>query len=160
MHSHYAHGNLPPSEPIIEQTSHDTLPGRTVLSELICYYPEQIYVSSVLPTRTPRELQEFQTHCQYLLTAAGGREIVYTHPLREVLNISTSALNFQNLLWKSRTTVTSAGIEEEYQWIRRRIRQDTVDRPILEPAYNISYPWNDDGWTVSRPPLRIPPRRA
>ena len=113
------------------------------------YYPETIYVANCLPTRNPRELQTFKNHCllQYNHVRAA---IVQDHPLDHARNLTSSPLNFENLLWKTRTTVSFYGIFEEYSWIRRRIRQRQLDQAILQPAYKVHYPWNTDGWTVSR----------
>jgi hypothetical protein len=142
---------LPPL-PFAEQSSSGEeahrLPSQAL--ELHCYYPENIYVSSVLPTRTPRELQNFHEHCRQQYTSYSGLEVVFNHKLDQALGITTSPLNFQNLLWRTRIVLTPSGILEEYYWIRRRIRANSTDRATLEPAYNVAYPWNSDGWIVSR----------
>ena len=115
-----------------------------------CYFPERIYVSSVLPTRNSSELRGFHRYCRRQFAAYQNIEIVYELPIRLAQDITTSALHFQNLLWKNRTTISSTGIVEEYSWIRRQARNNSIDQAILRPAYTVTYPWNTEGWTVTR----------
>ena len=124
------------------------IPGQE--QELHCYHPERIYVSSVIPTRTLRELRDFHAHCQQQFNNYGRTDIVFDHPLSQALEITTSALHFQGLLWRNRIRVTSAGIAEDYCWIRRRARATSIDRAVLHPAYTVTYPWNSEGWIVTR----------
>ena len=81
-----------------------------------CYYPENIYLGDALPTRTPRTLQAFKNHCR-LQYDQGRVTLVLDQPLDHLREFTSSPLNFQNLLWKGRTTVTHYSIFEEYYWI-------------------------------------------
>jgi hypothetical protein len=121
-----------------------------VHQELYCYYPEAIYLSSVLPTRTPRELRHFQEHCFRIYQHQEGLDIVYEHGINRIRQITTSPLNFQGLLWKSKTTLSIGGITEYYCWIRRHTRANNVAHVNLEPAYQIDYDWTESLWTVGR----------
>ena len=118
---------------------------------LFCHLPETIYVSEGLPTRKPRELQAFKEHCR-LQYEQSRATLVLEQPLNRLREYTTSPLNFQNLLWRSRTTVTYFGIFEEYHWIRRQTRAHVPDRAVLQPAYKVHYTWTDGGWTVTRLP--------
>jgi hypothetical protein len=118
--------------------------------ELYCYYPEEIYLSSVLPTRTPRELRHFQEHCFRIYQHQEGLDIVYEHGINRIRQITTSPLNFQGLLWKSKTTLSIGGITEYYCWIRRHTRANNVARVNLEPPYQVDYDWTESLWTVGR----------
>jgi hypothetical protein len=118
--------------------------------ELHCYYPEEIYLSSVLPTRTPRELRHFQEHCFRIYQHQEGLNIVYEHGINRIRQVTTSPLNFQGLLWKSKTTLSIGGITKYYCWIRRHTRTNNVARVNLEPAYQVSYDWTESSWTVGR----------
>jgi hypothetical protein len=106
-------------------------------------------LSDVLPTRNRREQLEFKEHCKEAWNNREHPYVVYTHTLTETREFSTGALNFQNLLWKVRTTLSQHGVNEEYCYIRRQIRHNSADRPILEPAFNIFYPWNNTSWTIT-----------
>ena len=114
------------------------------------YFPEEIFLSSVLPTRTPRELRAYQQHCWDIYQHQEGLDVVYDQGINRIRDITTSPLHFQNLLWRSKTTLTLGGIIECYCWIRRRIRNGNTDRVYLEPAYQVSYPWSEFQWIVSR----------
>ena len=118
---------------------------------IVAHYPETIYVSEGLPTRTPRELRAFQEHCR-LQYQQNQVTLVLDQPLNRLREIATSPLNFQGFLWRSRTTVTYLGIFEEYCWIRRQVRHHAPDHPILQPAYKVHYKWNEGGWIVTRLP--------
>ncbi|KAH9983006.1 hypothetical protein BJV77DRAFT_967025 [Russula vinacea] len=118
--------------------------------ELHCHYPEKIYLSSVLPTRTPRELQGFQHHCQEQYRTGSGQEFVYEFSLRDLREITTSALNFQNLLYRNQVILTASGIIEYYARIRRNTRVNSTDTAYLEPAYEVSYTWNQSSWVVTQ----------
>jgi hypothetical protein len=119
--------------------------------QLHCYYPEAIYISDHIPTRSPRELTSFKEHCR-LQYNAHRTTLILDLPLSRIREFTSNPLNFQNLLWKSRTTVSHFGIHEEYQWIRRQARPDVVERVIWQPAYKVFYAWDQDGWNVSRLP--------
>ena len=119
-------------------------------SELHCHYPEKIYLSSVLPTRTPRELRGFQHHCQEQYRTGAGQEFVYEFSLRDLREITTSALNFQNLLYRNQVILTASGIIEYYTRIRRNTRVNSTDTAYLEPAYEVSYTWNQNSWVVTQ----------
>ena len=126
--------------------------------DLHCHHPEEIYLSSVLPTRTPRELRYFQDHCWNIFQNRQGLESAYHHDLDESRQITTSPLHFQNLLWRNRIIISSDGIIEEYYWIRRRTRIDRPDRPYLEPAYSVTYPWFGTLWSTAQLERPLPPR--
>ena len=124
---------------------------RTEAVQLHCHYPESVYVAEHLPTRRPRELQAFKEHCR-LQYDQHQISLDVHHPLSHIREFTSSILNFQNYLWRSKTTVTYFGIYEEYHWIRRQVRRNQPDKAILQPAYKIHYQWNEDGWTVTRLP--------
>ena len=134
---------------LVEVDEDDIHPGLPI-EPLYCYYPEYLYIGATLPTRPPQELSEFLRHCRTVLNNNSGVEVNLNHPLNEARQITTSALNFENLLWKSRTIVSSAQVIEEYQWIRRLIRAHKTDKAFLDPAYRVTYLWNQEGWTVTR----------
>ena len=108
---------------------------------LHCHYLEKIYLSSVLPTRTPRELQSFQHHCQEQYQQGSGQEFVYEFSLQDLREITTSALNFQNLLYRNQVILIASGIIEYYARIKRNIRINSMDTAYLEPVYEGSYTW-------------------
>jgi hypothetical protein len=141
--------------PIVEHTSESEetrfVPPRT--NELHCYYPEAIYVSNVLPTRTPLELHKFRQHCRTRLENSPAQTgLTLSHPLQHSRSITTTPLNFQNYIWRTRTRISQAGIIEEYHWIRRHSQRGRIDKAVLEPAYQIFYDWRAEGWTVTRSP--------
>lgn len=143
--------------PVVEQSSSSEeilhrLPSRA--RELHSYYPETIYVSSTLPTRSSQEITEFLTHSRILFQDRAARDVVINHPLEKAYEITTSPLNFQNLLWKAKVTISTSGIYEEYSWIRRRPNATRPDRAILVPAYSVQYQWNTESWTVTCVPNR------
>jgi hypothetical protein len=121
-----------------------------VSQESYPYLPEEIYLSSVLPTRTPRELRNFQEHCWSIYQHQEGLDVIYDQGINRIRGITSSPLHFQNLLWRSRTTLNLEGITECYCWIRRKIRPANTDRVYLEPAYQVNTPWSEFQWTVSR----------
>ena len=118
--------------------------------ELNCHFPEEIYVSSVLPTRTPRELRHFQQHCFDIYQHQEGLDVVFDQGLNRIRQITSSPLVFRNLLWKMKTTLSISGIEECYCWIRRQNKANGGARVNLEPAVKVTYNWSDYGWTVTR----------
>ena len=78
------HAPRPAPAPIVEHTSESKetrfVPPRA--NKLHCYYPEAIYVSSVLPTRTPLELHKFRQRCQILLRESPAQTgSTLSHPL-------------------------------------------------------------------------------
>ena len=119
-------------------------------NELHCHYPEKIYLSSVLPTRTPQELRNFQQHCQARYQSGSGQEFVYEFHLQDLREITTSALNFQNLLYRNQVILTASGIIEYYARIRRNMRVNSTDTAYLEPAYEVLYTWNQSSWVVTQ----------
>jgi hypothetical protein len=121
---------------------------RQRIKKLYCYYPEEIYLLSVLPTQTPRELRHFQEHCFRIYQHQEGLNIVYEHGINRIRQITTSPLNFQGLLWKSKTTLSIGGITEYYCWICRHTRANNVARVNPEPAYQVDYDWTESLWTV------------
>ena len=114
------------------------------------YLPEEIYVSSVIPTRTPRELRHFQNHCRHQYEGQEEFSLVYDHGINRIHQITTSALHFNGLLWKSKITLSTSSITEYYCYIRRLTRPGNINRVNLEPAFQVQYPWEEFGWTVSR----------
>jgi len=115
-----------------------------------CHLPKTIFVSEHLPTRTPRELNVFKNHCYIQQQAHPQESLVLELPLTLARDITTSPLNFQNLLWKSKTTLSFYRIFEDYCWIRRQQRLNRPDQAILQPAYQVHYKWDQHGWTVTR----------
>jgi len=112
---------------------------------LFCHFPEAIYVSNLLPTRTPRELDQFKRHC-CLQYDTHRQTLLLERPLDHVREITPNALTFENLLWRARTTVAHFGVTEEYFWIRRQVRRHIIDRAILVPAYKVFYAWDSASW--------------
>ena len=64
--------HVPTPSPVIEwrrqpvdDRSEPELVHQTPLAAttLYCYYPEDLYLSSILPTRSPVEIEEFLSHC-------------------------------------------------------------------------------------------------
>jgi hypothetical protein len=125
--------------------------------ENYCYLPEEIYLSSVLPTRTPRELRHFQRHCWRIYEHQEGANVVYEQGINHIRRITTSPLNFTNLLWRTKTVCSFGGIIEQYCWIRRRTRSNNSPRVYLEPAYQVTYSWSEFQWSVTR--LNVAPGR-
>ena len=111
--------------------------------ELHCYFPEEIYISSVLPTQTPQELRHFQKHCSAIYQNQEGLDIVYEHGINRIRQITSSPLNFQNLLWKTKTTLLLGEITECYSWICQQNRANHTTRVILEPAYQVNISWDE-----------------
>ncbi len=134
---------------MVEVDEDDLIPEISA-NPLYCHYPEYLYLATTLPTRSPAELTEFLRHCREVLNRNSGIDVHLNHPLTEARQITSSALNFENLLWKSRTTVSGAQVIEEYQWIRRLARAHRSDKAYLEPAFRVTYYWNQEGWTVNR----------
>ena len=117
---------------------------------LYCYLPEQLYVSSVIPTRSPQELQEFKNHCLSIFESTNRQPAQRTHTLREVRQLTPSPLNFEGLLWRTVIKIDDVRITEEYYRISRRNQAESNARAYLEPAYQVVYAWNIEGWTVTR----------
>ena len=74
--------------------------------------------------------------------------ICFTNELDNICCISTSALHFQNLLWRYKTTLTISGITEEYFYIPCHTRPNHTDIPYLKPAYRVTYPWTGIFWHI------------
>jgi hypothetical protein len=70
--------------------------------------------------------------------------------LNRIHIITTSPLNFANLLWKSKVILSIHGIIEYYCWIRRRSSAHHATRASLEPAYQVNTDWNEYRYTVTR----------
>ena len=95
-------------------------PPRTIQTqEVHAFYPEQIYIASVISMHSPAELREFMHHCITQLTNQTPPSLLYNHDLREIRHITTSTLHFQNLLWRKSVSITNNNITESYSWIRR-----------------------------------------
>jgi hypothetical protein len=144
-----AHESLDSQRTLVE-VDEDDLPHALTVEPLYCFYPEYLYLGTSLPTRKPAELTEFLRHCQIVLSNNSGAEIHLNHPLSKTRQVTSSSLNFENLLWKSHTLVLTSLVIEEYQWIRRLARAHRPDKAYLEPAYKVMYYWNQEGWTVTR----------
>lgn len=107
-------------------------------------------MASVLPTRTPGELRRFQEHCWGIYQLNEDLHVVYDQNIRRLHEYSTSPLHFVDLLWRSRTNLSLGGITEYYCWIRRQRRPHNTSRAILEPAFQVTYSWNEYKYTVTR----------
>ena len=116
--------------------------------EIYAFYPEQIYIASVIPTRSPAELREFKHHCITLFTNQTQPTLLFNHDLREIRHITSSALHFQNLLWRKSINISSNSITESYSRIRRCTLQGRTDQAYLEPAYQVTYQYGRNEWTV------------
>ena len=124
-------------------------PPQTIQAqEIYVFYPEQIYIASVIPTRSPAELREFKQHCITLFTNQTRPTLLFNHDLREIRHITSSALHFQNLLWRKSINISSNSITESHSWIRRRTLQGRTDQAYLEPAYQVTYQYRRNEWTV------------
>ena len=62
--------------------------------EIHTFYPEWIYIASVIPTRSPVELREFKHHCITLLTNQTQPSLLFNHDQREIRHITASTLHF------------------------------------------------------------------
>jgi hypothetical protein len=123
------------------------------------YYPEELYVSSVLPTRTPRELRHFQDHC-WSIYQQRGIPCSITHGLDESRRITSSPLHFRNLLWRTVISFDKKGITELYYRITTYPRSNYPALPCLDPAYSVTYPWVGIFWTVNQFDKPQPPAPA
>ena len=124
-------------------------PPQTIQAqEIYAFYPEQIYIASVIPMCSPAELREFKYHCITLFTNQTRPTLLFNHDLREIRRITSSALHFQNLLWRKSINISSNSITESYSWIRRRTLQGRTDQAHLEPAYQVTYQYGRNEWTV------------
>ena len=142
------HATPPPTEP-------HQIPVRS--QELHYYIPEDIYVSSVLLTRTHRELQFFQDHCWKIFSQHNRCPCHFFHGLDESRRITMSPLHFVNLFWRSAVIITEHGIVEEYHWIKKRSPHNRPDIPYLQSAYSITYPWVGVSWNVTILDRSLPP---
>jgi hypothetical protein len=140
--------HVPTPSPIVEwrrqpvdDRSEPELVHQTPLAAtaLYSYYPEDLYLSSVLPTRTPTEIGEFLSHCRAEYNESSGQEMIHYHNLANVRQITTSVLHFQNLLLRTCIIVNGAGIIEEYACIKRHNCANALDKAYLEPAYKVQY---------------------
>ena len=147
---------VPPITQQISTSSKEWQYQGTPNQQPYCYLPESLYISLHLPTRKPRELTIFKEHC-HLQYNHHCQALVLAHPLDRIHEITTEPLNFVNLLWRSKTTVSHFGIFEEYQWLCCKIQPHHPDRVIWQPAYQVFYPWDSKGWNISR--LVNDPRR-
>ena len=107
-------------------------PPQTIQAqEIYAFHPEQIYIASVIAMHSPAELREFKHHCISLLTNQTRPTLLLNHDLREIRHITSSALHFQNLLWRKLINISSNSITESYSWIRRRTLQGRTDQKYL-----------------------------
>ena len=146
------HTTVRPFVAFAERTpsSDDTHNIRLRARRLDCYYPDGEYLSKVLPTRDHQELLAFQQYCFDQYQNSAGQDLIYNHGIERIYEFSTSPLNFENLLWRTKITLAPAGIIEEYAYIRRHSRNNGPDRTYLEQAFIVNYPWTTDGWTVTQ----------
>ena len=94
----------------------------TITTERLYHYrPEEIYISSVLPTRTPREVRHFQTNCWNILQENHG-PCSFAHNLDDVRKITANPLDFQGLLLRASVNVGPTEINEFYYRIKRSTR--------------------------------------
>ena len=105
------------------------------------YYPEEFYVSSVLPTCTPKELCSFQQHCWNLYLQWSQATYMVEHDLHQAQRHFSSPLHFQGLLWKHTMTIAKEGITENYYWICQHTHVNKPNQAILKPGYTVFYPW-------------------
>ena len=132
-----------------EEIVHTPPPPQIIQAqEVYTFYPEQIYIASVIPMRSPAELREFKQHCITLFTNQTRPTLLFNHDLREIRRITSSALHFQNLLWRKSINISSNSITEGYSWIRRRTLQGRTDQAYLEPAYQVTYQYGCNEWMV------------
>ena len=132
-----------------EEIVYTPLPLQAIQAqEIHAFYPEQIYIASVIPTHSPAELREFKHHCITQLMNQTQPSLLYNHDLREIRHITTSTLHFQNLLWRKSVNITNNNIMESYSWIRRCTLQGRTDKVYLEPAYQVTYQYRHNEWTV------------
>ena len=125
------------------------LPPQTIQAqEIYAFYPEQIYIASVILTCSPAELREFKHHCITLFTNQTRPTLLFNHDLREIRHITSSTLHFQNLLWRKLINISNNSITESYSWIRRHMLQGRTDQAYLEPAYQVTYQYGRNKWTV------------
>ena len=118
--------------------------------ELHCHFPEEIFLSSVLPSRTPRELRYFQDHCWQSFSKNRDLPPRIIHNLNKTRAFTTSPLNIENLYWRYSTELSELGITEEYYWIKRDVQLSRPVRPRLEPAYSVHYPWVGTHWKTTQ----------
>ena len=123
-------------------------PQRIQAQEVHIIYPEQIYFASVIPTCSSAELREFKHNCITQLTNQTQPSILFNHNLRDIRHITTSALHFQNLLWRKSVNITNDNITESYSWIRRCTLQGRPDQAYLEPADQVTYQYRCNKWMV------------
>ena len=135
-------------EPAAEKRLYTLHPQTIQAQEIHTFYPEQIYISSVIPTCSPVKLREFKHHCITLLTNQTRPSLLLNHNLREIRHLTTSALHFQNLLWRKSVNITNNSVPESYSWIRRCMLQGRTDQAYLEPAYQVTYQYRHNEWTV------------
>jgi hypothetical protein len=156
------------TEPVSLLPDRDTLQHRTPPrskahqiqirpQELHCYFPEELYLSSVLPTRTHRELRYFQNHCWNIYHRQHQQPCNFIHGLDESRRITTSPLHFVNLLWRTTTAIDRNGITEEYHWIKKRTIPHRPDIPYLQPAFSVTYPWVEIFWKTTQLDRSLPP---
>ena len=123
-------------------------PQRIQAQAVHAFYPEQIYITSVIPMRSPAVLREFRHHCITQLMNQTQQSHLCDHDLREIDHITTSTLHFQNLLWRQSVNITHNNITESFSWIRRCHLQGRPDQAYLEPAYQVTYLYGRNEWTV------------
>jgi hypothetical protein len=146
------HTTICPFVAFAERTpsSNDTHNIRLRARQLDCYYPDGEYLSKVLPTCNHQELLAFQQYCFDQYQTSAGQDLTYNHGIEQIYEFSTSPLNFENLLWRTKITLGPAGIIEEYAYIRRHSQNNGPDCTYLEQAFIVNYPWSTDGWTVTQ----------
>ena len=112
------------------------------------FYPEQIYIASVISMCSPAERREFKHHCITQLTNQTWPNLVFQHDLREIEHITTSTIHFQNLLWRWSVNIANNNITESFSWIRRCTLQGQPDQTYLESSYHVVYYYGHNKLTV------------
>ena len=116
--------------------------------ELHCYYPEQLYIGDAPPQRNKLALTEFKDHCKELYLSSSTDNVIFAQPISQALTITSHILNFEGLVWRTKTSIGPAGIFEDYSHIHRQIRHGRADRAVLTQRFQVFYPWNDDIWST------------
>lgn len=107
--------------------------------------PDQIYLSTTLPTRNRAELRSFVNHCTYLLQQRTERRI--THPLTKLHDITSHPFVFEGYIWRYRIIITRAGVLEDY----RTVVRTATGRATAQLQYfaTVFYSWDAQSWTVT-----------
>ena len=108
-------------------------------------YPENIYLTSTLPTHNRSELCHFKDHCRYLLRHRPDYHV--QHPFTDIFTFSPHPNIFASFVWKYRDSITHNGILEDYCVITPT--QQIMDIVQLVRTYLVYHSWREDSVTVS-----------